>query len=39
LFKQGLIVTATCNDCHGNHLVLPHTNARSTVSARNIART
>jgi len=39
LFKQGLIVTATCNDCHGNHLVLPHTNAQSTVSARNIATT
>jgi len=39
LFKQGLIVTATCNDCHGNHLVLPHTNTNSTVSAKNIART
>lgn len=39
LFKQGLIVTATCNDCHGNHLVLPHTNTNSTVSARNIAQT
>ncbi|MFC2157370.1 cytochrome c3 family protein [Acidobacteriota bacterium] len=39
LFKQGLIVTATCNDCHGNHLVLPHTNSRSTVSVRNIAAT
>lgn len=39
LFKQGLIVTATCNDCHGNHLILPHTNMRSTISARNIART
>jgi predicted CXXCH cytochrome family protein len=39
LFKGGLIVTATCNDCHGNHFVLPHTNSRSTVSARNIANT
>jgi len=39
LFRQGLIVTATCNDCHGNHLVLPHTNIQSTVSARNIAET
>ncbi len=39
LFRQGLIVTATCNDCHGNHLVLPHTYTRSTVSARNIAST
>jgi predicted CXXCH cytochrome family protein len=39
LFKQGLIVTATCNDCHGNHLVLPHTNPKSTISPQNIART
>jgi len=39
LFEQGLIVTATCNDCHGNHLVLPHTYTRSTVSAGNIAAT
>ncbi|MFC2163963.1 cytochrome c3 family protein [Acidobacteriota bacterium] len=39
LFKSGLIVTATCNDCHGNHRVLPHTNSKSTVSARNVART
>ncbi len=39
LFKQGLIVTATCNDCHGNHMVLPHTNMRSTISVRNISTT
>lgn len=39
LFKQGLIVTAACNDCHGNHMVLPHTNSRSTVSVQNIAKT
>ncbi len=39
LFKQGLIVTATCNDCHGNHMILPHTNTNATVSARNIAKT
>ncbi|MFQ6038795.1 MAG: hypothetical protein ACE5LV_09290 [Candidatus Aminicenantales bacterium] len=39
LFKQGLIVTATCNDCHGNHRILPHIDARSTISAENIART
>jgi predicted CXXCH cytochrome family protein len=39
LFKQGLIVTATCNNCHGNHLILPHTDSRSTVSARNVANT
>jgi cytochrome b subunit of formate dehydrogenase len=39
LFRQGLIVTATCNNCHGNHLVLPHSYTRSSVSARNIAGT
>ncbi len=39
LFKAGLTVTATCNDCHGNHLVLPHTNKNSSISAGNIANT
>lgn len=39
LFKSGLIVTATCNDCHGNHKVLPHTNQNSTISQKNIAST
>ncbi len=39
LFKQGLIVTATCNNCHGNHLILPHTNPRSSISVNNIAKT
>ncbi len=39
LFRRGLTVTATCNDCHGNHLVLPHTDTASAISARNIART
>ena len=39
LFKRGLSVTATCNDCHGNHFILPHTSSQSTVSALNIAAT
>jgi predicted CXXCH cytochrome family protein len=39
LFKSGLIVTATCNNCHGNHLVLPHTSPNSSVSINNIAKT
>lgn len=39
LFNAGLIVTATCNDCHGNHLILPHTNSRSSISQKNIAST
>lgn len=39
LFKKGLIVSATCNDCHGNHMILPHTSPNSTISAKNIAGT
>ena len=39
LFKSGLIVTATCNDCHGNHLILPHTQINSSISSKNIAAT
>ena len=39
LYQKGLTVTATCNDCHGNHKVLPHTNLNSMVSKKNIAST
>lgn len=39
LYQKGLTVTATCNDCHGNHKILPHTNLNSSVSRRNIAAT
>ncbi|HZL11187.1 MAG TPA: cytochrome c3 family protein [Prolixibacteraceae bacterium] len=39
LYKKGLVVSATCNDCHGNHLILPHTNASSSISPKNIAST
>lgn len=39
LFNSGLIVTATCNDCHSNHLVLRHTNPKSSTSSKNIANT
>ena len=39
LLKKGLIVSATCNDCHGNHLILPHTSPNSTVSPERIAST
>ncbi len=39
LFKKGLIVTATCNDCHSNHLILPHTDPKSSISLNNIAGT
>lgn len=39
MFKSGLIVSATCNDCHGNHMILPHTSINSTVSSKNVAAT
>jgi len=39
LYKKGLIVSATCNNCHGNHLILPHTNVSSSTSPKNIAAT
>ncbi|HET9233448.1 MAG TPA: cytochrome c3 family protein, partial [Candidatus Eisenbacteria bacterium] len=39
LFKKGLVVTATCNNCHGSHLILAHTDPRSSISPRNIAST
>jgi cytochrome b subunit of formate dehydrogenase len=39
LFKKGLIVTATCNNCHDNHKILPHTAVDSTISVQNIAKT
>ena len=39
LFKRGLTVTATCKDCHRSHLILPHTEPRSSIAPRNIAGT
>jgi cytochrome b subunit of formate dehydrogenase len=39
LFEAGLVVTATCNDCHGNHLVLPHTSPNSSINSSRIAGT
>jgi cytochrome b subunit of formate dehydrogenase len=39
LFKRGLTVTAVCTSCHTSHFVLPHTDSRSSISARNIAKT
>lgn len=39
LYEKGLFVTATCNDCHGNHYILPAQDRRSTVNAVNIANT
>lgn len=39
LLKKGLVVTATCVSCHTAHLILPHTDARSSIARKNIART
>ncbi|MCX6230077.1 MAG: hypothetical protein NTZ33_00915 [Bacteroidetes bacterium] len=39
LFEKGLIVAATCNDCHDNHMILPHTNRQATTSSEKIAST
>jgi len=39
LFRKGLSVTAACADCHDSHLTLPHTDPRSTISPRNVAKT
>lgn len=39
LFKKGLIVTAVCTSCHTSHHVLPHTDARSSISPERIAHT
>ncbi len=39
LFQKGLVVTATCIDCHRAHMILPHTEPRASISPRNIATT
>ncbi len=39
LFKKGLTVTATCNDCHGNHMILPSKDKKSSVSSANVVAT
>jgi cytochrome b subunit of formate dehydrogenase/uncharacterized protein with PIN domain len=39
LLKKGLSVTATCASCHTAHLILPHTDPRSSIARKNIAKT
>lgn len=39
LFQKGLIVTAACADCHGSHMILPHTEPAASTNPRNIAAT
>ncbi len=37
--KAGLVVSATCNDCHGAHLILPPDSTQSTINRANIPQT
>ncbi len=39
LFRQGLTVTAVCTSCHNSHLILPHTDPRSSIHRDNVAAT
>jgi nitrate/TMAO reductase-like tetraheme cytochrome c subunit len=39
LTRAGLLVSATCNDCHEAHKVLPADSAESSVNRANIAET
>ncbi len=39
LLKSGLVVTATCADCHTPHGELPASDPRSTVNPKNVAGT
>ncbi len=39
LLKKGLTVTATCASCHTAHLILPHTDSRSSIARKNITNT
>ncbi len=39
LYEKGLFVTATCNDCHGNHAILPSKDKNSSVSTQKVAST
>ncbi len=39
LLKRGLTVVAVCIDCHTSHNVLAHTDPRSSINRKNVART
>ncbi|MBI5463959.1 MAG: hypothetical protein HY966_03265 [Ignavibacteriales bacterium] len=39
LLRKGLIVAPSCASCHTSHLILPHTDSRSSISRNNIAAT
>lgn len=37
--KRGIVVAATCNDCHGTHLLLAPTDSRSQINKFNVPKT
>jgi uncharacterized protein with PIN domain len=39
LLRKGLVVAPSCASCHSAHLILPHTDPKSTIARRNIAAT
>jgi len=39
LTQSGLLVTATCSSCHGNHAILPPSDPKSRVNRANIPET
>ena len=39
LYQKGLTVTAVCTSCHTAHLILPHTDPRSSISAGRVVAT
>ncbi|MBI4501584.1 MAG: hypothetical protein HY700_10515 [Gemmatimonadetes bacterium] len=39
LTRDGLVVSATCNDCHGAHKILPAKSPESSVNHANIPKT
>ncbi|MHB8835733.1 MAG: cytochrome c3 family protein [Candidatus Methylomirabilia bacterium] len=39
LLRSGLVVSAVCNDCHGTHDILPHTDPKSRINYKNIRTT
>ncbi|MCP4900624.1 MAG: hypothetical protein GY906_26980 [bacterium] len=39
LFMKGLTVTAVCTSCHTSHMILEHTDTRSSIARNNVAKT
>lgn len=39
LLESGLLVSATCNDCHGTHDIQPHEHPDSHIARDNVAET